>query len=270
MLSELKIKEKDKVVFHSNANQNTTITRDSGTVFKFYCFGARYLDPRTSRWISADPAVSDYIPQTPTDDDARKHNQNLPGMGGVYNLVNLHVYHYAGNNPVKYVDPDGNDIVLLNRSYGAFKNGHNAVMVGNDKNGWYLYSKDDLNLNTRKFYNTFNDFVKENQNSKKKEQYDRAVRVTTSETDDRKMQEKGDKVYDRKYSIWERSNENGETTKQNCADLVADIVSESDTGAIDKPKMRTGITWPNKQIENFAANNSTEINNLPVTPKPDN
>jgi hypothetical protein len=28
-------------------------------------------------------------------------------MGGVFNTVNLHTYHYAGNNPVKYVDPDG-------------------------------------------------------------------------------------------------------------------------------------------------------------------
>jgi hypothetical protein len=28
-------------------------------------------------------------------------------MGGVFNYVNLHVYHYAGNNPVKYVDPTG-------------------------------------------------------------------------------------------------------------------------------------------------------------------
>jgi hypothetical protein len=32
-------------------------------------------------------------------------------MGGVYNYVNLHVYHYAGNNPVKYTDPDGNQTV---------------------------------------------------------------------------------------------------------------------------------------------------------------
>jgi GH24 family phage-related lysozyme (muramidase) len=34
-------------------------------------------------------------------------------MGGVFNCVNLHVYHYAGNNPVKYVDPDGRDIDFL-------------------------------------------------------------------------------------------------------------------------------------------------------------
>jgi RHS repeat-associated protein len=73
----------------------------------YYYYGARYLDPRTSRWISTDPAVGDYVPSAPVDDEAKKRNGNLPGMGGVFNLVNLHVYHYAGNNPVKLVDPDG-------------------------------------------------------------------------------------------------------------------------------------------------------------------
>ena len=38
-------------------------------------------------------------------------SKKLPGIGGVFNAVNLDVYHYAGLNPVKLVDPDGNSIV---------------------------------------------------------------------------------------------------------------------------------------------------------------
>ena len=63
-------------------------------------------------------ALAEYIPVAPIHDQAREHNENLPGMGGVFNVVNLHLYHYAGigqrsdselqaNNPVKYTDPDG-------------------------------------------------------------------------------------------------------------------------------------------------------------------
>ena len=100
-------KPKNSVVFRGEAGRTPTVTRNSGGATSLYYYGARYLDPRTSRWISADPAMGEYIPVAPINDQARKHNGNLPGMGGIFNLVNMHVYHYAGNNPIKLIDPDG-------------------------------------------------------------------------------------------------------------------------------------------------------------------
>jgi hypothetical protein len=38
-------------------------------------------------------------------------------MGGVFNVVNLHLYHYAGNNPLKYTDPDGREEVYILYGY---------------------------------------------------------------------------------------------------------------------------------------------------------
>ena len=92
-------------LYRKTLRRSTGKEQDSETGLHYY--GARYLDSRTGRWLSGDPAVSDYVPSAPVDDEAKKQNQNLPGMGGVFNYANLHVYHYAGNNPVKYSDPDG-------------------------------------------------------------------------------------------------------------------------------------------------------------------
>nr|WP_024468266.1 RHS repeat-associated core domain-containing protein [Treponema pedis] len=41
-----------------------------------YYYGARYLDPKYSRWLSGDPALNDYIPKAPIDDEAKKHSWN--------------------------------------------------------------------------------------------------------------------------------------------------------------------------------------------------
>jgi len=117
-------KLRKSTVSHDIAPHSSTLTGNSSPVSVFfvsgkltgkerdpetglYYYGARYLDPRTSRWLSVDPAMGEYIPLAPINDDAKKHNENLPGMGGVFNYVNMHVYHYAGNNPVKLTDPDG-------------------------------------------------------------------------------------------------------------------------------------------------------------------
>ena len=45
--------------------------------------------------MSTDPAVGEYMSGTSA------------GEGGIYNTVNFSLYHYAGNNPVKYTDPTG-------------------------------------------------------------------------------------------------------------------------------------------------------------------
>jgi RHS repeat-associated protein len=95
------------VAYRGNLFQKKFTGKEPDPETGLYYYGARYLDPKTSRWLSGDPALGEYFPSAPLGDEDKKRNANLPGQGGVFNYVNLHVYHYAGNNPVKYVDPDG-------------------------------------------------------------------------------------------------------------------------------------------------------------------
>jgi RHS repeat-associated protein len=58
-----------------------------------YYFGARYIDPRTSQWMSPDPIIGQYM----------QGREN----GGFFKQENLGIYSYGWNNPVRFRDPDG-------------------------------------------------------------------------------------------------------------------------------------------------------------------
>jgi len=68
-----------------------------------YYYGARYYDPVLSKWISADQFLDKYLP-------TGGQVSQLPGMGGIYNPLNLGLYSYSHQNPIKYMDPDGNSV----------------------------------------------------------------------------------------------------------------------------------------------------------------
>lgn len=52
-------------------------------------------------YVSILRALGEYVPGAGSD------SSKLPGMGGVFNTVNLNLYHYSANNPIRYVDVDG-------------------------------------------------------------------------------------------------------------------------------------------------------------------
>jgi hypothetical protein len=82
--------------------------------------------------------MAEYVPVAPVSDDAKKHNQNLPGMGGVFNYVNLHVYHYGANNPIMYVDPNGEaDVVFYQINPDGFEDQAN-------NSGYFNSSSEDV------------------------------------------------------------------------------------------------------------------------------
>jgi RHS repeat-associated protein len=67
-----------------------------------YYYSARYLSPKNSRWMSADPAGSELI-------NPNRENFNL--------LEGTNWYSYVSNNPVKYTDPTGMKILGLTSAY---------------------------------------------------------------------------------------------------------------------------------------------------------
>jgi RHS repeat-associated protein len=126
---------------------------------------ARMYDPVIGRFISADSIFPE-----------------------PYNPQSLNRYSYCINNPLIYHDPNGHDYILLNDTTGAIGFGHNAVLVGSNKNekgegGWTYYSKDGNFFGTQKGnkvyrYDTYEEFIADIEVSGR---YSRQLRVATSE-----------------------------------------------------------------------------------------
>ena len=79
-----------------------------------YDYGARMYMPDLGRW-----GVIDEL--------AEKFNNNSP-------------YNYVVNDPINGFDPDGRDVIFLADSKAVPIAGHGAVIVGNERDGWYYYS----------------------------------------------------------------------------------------------------------------------------------
>ncbi|MDA3905428.1 MAG: peptidoglycan DD-metalloendopeptidase family protein [Bacteroidales bacterium] len=88
---EVWVNERSSEENHDMPYKYTGKEYDPETKLTYY--GARYYDAKLSRWISVDPILASYLTGKPA--------------GGVYNPINLNLYHYAENNPVMFTDPNG-------------------------------------------------------------------------------------------------------------------------------------------------------------------
>ncbi|MDY6930127.1 MAG: RHS repeat-associated core domain-containing protein, partial [Pseudomonadota bacterium] len=80
---------------HSNKQRTPYLftAKELDEASQLYYFGARYYDPRTSVWQSADPILGSYLDGSPS--------------GGVYVASNLNLFHYSAHNPVRFRDDNG-------------------------------------------------------------------------------------------------------------------------------------------------------------------
>ncbi len=89
----------DKTEFRFTSQEQDTETG-------LYYYGARYRDAKTGVWLSCDPIFEKYLEGEPN--------------GGIYNFINLNLYAYAADNPIRFSDPDGNKFKDKVETAGVF------------------------------------------------------------------------------------------------------------------------------------------------------
>jgi RHS repeat-associated protein len=187
-----------KYGFNGKENDNETVGTGSGT----QDYGERIYNPALGKWLSIDPKSSKYPSISP--------------------------YTFAVNSPIFVIDPDGGDIIVLSAPLGAMGKGHAAVLIGNDKEGWVLYSKngtlssggssgdaDKHPQNGIPVGSLDNFALKYNLSEDGKEsEYTSAFRITTNENQDKKMKTAAAKSVESFYDV----------TQNSCIDVCSDAL----------------------------------------------
>jgi RHS repeat-associated protein len=210
-------------------------------------FGARYYTWRFGRWLSADwSAVPVAVP-----------------YANLTNPQTLNLYAMVADDPESFADLDGHDFVILNDPKAAYGEGHNASIVGNDKEGWTYFSAngygDGVSMDN---FKTFSDFQKSDDSKR----YNNGYRVETNTKQDAAMKDTGGKQINTPYSVTAEKNADGTNKSQNCADLTAAIGKSGGVNIGTPQKTETekigGVTVasktftsPNQQYSGVVQNN---------------
>ncbi len=82
------------------------------------------------------------------DSKARMQEFQIPGFKSLdplcENYYGISPYSYCAGNPVRYVDPTGKDITVLNLGHG--KNQHSAMLIQNEQGKWQYFSVNGNNV----------------------------------------------------------------------------------------------------------------------------
>ncbi|HHW36084.1 MAG TPA: hypothetical protein GXX18_02085, partial [Bacillales bacterium] len=80
--------------------------------------------------------------------------------GDITNPLSLNLYTYVYNNPLKHIDPSGNDAIIVTAREAAYGFGHTSALFQDKYNDWYYtYWEDkgvivkEVNVNSLKELN---------------------------------------------------------------------------------------------------------------------
>ncbi len=166
-----------------------------------YYYRARYYHPSVGRFNARDPLGQ--------------------SMGA-------NLYTYVKNNPLRFVDPTGLDVIVLNDSdaadplgpLGPF--GHNGIAIGNDDAGWDYYSQDGPSGGGghHTHYNTAAELIAD-----QRARYENAYRIYSSQDQDQKMRDAANRELHHPYCANPYSQ-----NRYHCGDLTNDTL---EAGGID-------------------------------------